>query len=324
MVVEQAPVPLSREDRLRRQAAHARAHKRQRAGDGLEVAVLRPQPNSLHLVEEGSLGTLASHTWCGAELVRIFSKSDLLPPLDFDTKHDTGKAFNYVFCNKLGGTARRGQSWTAEAASAGVPPGVYRDRFEESASAVYIASRLAWCSLAMKATQRLKPIACFFFSASDEVSLRLRAKETQGTKKRVQLLKVVQSTFVFGILLECPHSGRRVLFKGDLPCPLQHVDRCTGETFIRNYADLLTSIGLSAEVLGRFGHVFAATCMDKHGANERMVNARRREEPMLGITARLQLSCDIHRLATAQGCAFDLVEGHISGMIALAIAQRGS
>jgi hypothetical protein len=61
---------------------------------------------------------------------------------------------------------------------------------------------------------------------------------------------------------------------------------------------------------------------DKAGQNDRQINAARVTD---GRTRkRLALSCDVHRSATVATRSFDLIKSDVSGMIALAIAERGT
>jgi hypothetical protein len=135
-----------------------------------------------------------------------------------------------------------------------------------------------------------------------------------------QMVKVIQTIMKVNIVLRERSSGKFVTICAKVPLHLQCVDRTTAEALISCYKEHLRA-AMCHDIFECFKYQVRVHTQDRHSANERMINAMRREEP--GSVRRLALGCDVHRVATVQCRVFDLVGSHVSGMIAVAVAQRG-
>ena len=182
----------------------------------------------------------------------------------------------------------------------------------------------------------------FMNSSSDEASAKLRfdynSKTEQSTSTALQLStplasskkpvscaevgKVLQYHLQIGTLVYDKLLERHLYFSNNLPCPLLDLDRGTAETL--HFAHkLIHDIPGLAELRQEFGHVVFAQTQDRCAANERQINAARREDLKNGCS-RLHLGCDIHRAATISTRCYDLVKDDVSGLLALSLAERGS
>lgn len=135
-----------------------------------------------------------------------------------------------------------------------------------------------------------------------------------------QLVKVIQTIMKVNIVLRERTSGKFLTICSKVPLHLQCVDRTTAEALLSCYKEHLRA-AMCHDIFGCFKYQVRVHTQDRCSANERMTNAIRREEA--GSVHRLALGCDVHRVATVQCRVFELVGSHISGMIAVALAQRG-
>lgn len=220
----------------------------------------------------------------------------------------------------------------------------YQSRYIETAAAAMLSSQITLWSFLQEIRRQVaagdcEAVCVCIATMNDEatIPLRLRTGSSRGPNDEVarselgraekQLVKVLQSAMHIAVVMQHTASGRVATFKCPIPCSLQSIDRHTSEVLLDCYRETVRHPGLDAEFLRLFPtRVFAHTC-DRHGANDKMVNALRQEEqrlPHADSVLRLALSCDIHRAATCLTRSCDLVSFHVSGMIAVAIAQRGA
>ena len=274
----------------------------------------------------------------------------------------SGLAQQYVFSHRLESSRPlRSSSWIAEASAAGmdtvISPGVaktYKARFIESASLLYLSSRVLYCSMARKVAQmigqgKVTGIMLMFAGQSDEASSRLRvaygsgqvqrcadpsssslAVQTESSRKRKETApetaKIVQSELRVGMLLYHRSSKEYQFVTGLLPCTLDAVDRTTSEALHAVHKATYTLPGFGQHFMSLFRRNYVCHTQEKCSANEKQVNTARHEDKLPGQTpvSRLSLACDVHRAATIATRAFDLTKDDVSGLIAFAITERGS
>jgi hypothetical protein len=264
---------------------------------------------------------------------------------------DSGQCLDYMFTSRLAAnTPLRTNTWAAEAAAAGAGGNgpLYQKRFFETAQLVLLLSRLFWASYAAKALDLIESgtaegILLLFVGASDEASSKLRVPEETTTdsapqppgRKKVKTqnattAKIVQSELRVGILLRNLASGEYVYVTGMLPCALAAVDRTTSECMYKVHQDTYTLPGFTDLFMNKFKNICICHTQDKCSSNEKIVHVARSAD--LDVEAdnavkqrtRLYFPCDIHRGATLSTRVFDLFKCHISGMLALAISERGA
>lgn len=105
--------------------------------------------------------------------------------------------------------------------------------------------------------------------------------------------------------------------RAPLSCPLQIVDRCTGETIRAAWLEQ-TALPLLQAFRQEFGvSVDVSTC-DRAGSNLRAEASVADQRPW----PRMTLPCDIHTVHTIQGHVYCVVGAVMSGLLAFALAQR--
>jgi len=246
-----------------------------------------------------------------------------------------GKCVSHFFVARLGDRPLRGMSWAAEKDMAGVPDmetQTFQNRMVETAGAIFVSSRMAFGSLVSKFLGKpdvYEPVMLMSSICSDEVSITMRTPEASssdvravGTKPIPQLLKVLETLLTMGILIRCLTTTQFIFERLHLPCPLQHLDRCTADNLLAAYLETVNGIGLTTETINRFPIVVGGTCMDLFSGNQKMLNSLASRDPWPG-SWRIRSQCDVHRFATCQGYMYDLVDGHVSGLLATALGQRG-
>ena len=138
--------------------------------------------------------------------------------------------------------------------------------------------------------------------------------------------KILQTELELGMLYEnIAGDGKKshVWVKGSVPCPLQAMDRSTGEAQL---SCLLENIATVPE-LKRFADPFIlkmrTTTTDRYGANGRTEEGMRGQFP--GFVS-LHLACDVHRCSTSIGNALKTCQTDITGLLnsALALSDLGS
>ena len=270
-------------------------------------------------------------------------------PGNFSSNSATGKALAYVYSNKLPETHRplRTNTWKGEAQQAGVSEKLYKRRFFEMASLTFLLTRMFWASFAARVFKLIEEtvfegVLLVFIGQSDEASAKLRVDNSdrasdvpgqQGNskhRKNTQTAKVLQSELRIGMLLRDRQTDAYTFMTGQVPCLLAAVDRGTAECLYQVHKDAYTMHGIPDEFVQSFKTVCTCHTQDKCAANEKLLNAARHDDKQREADAqvkrltRLTFGCDIHRAATLTTRVFDLVKFHISGLLALAISQRGA
>ena len=196
----------------------------------------------------------------------------------------------------------------------------------------HVASRLAWSGYASKLicdirTKQVEPIAMYVYMLSDvtdmamSVQLGSRNATTTNFQKQTQkeLCKVLQSELILGFFIRDNAPGAKPYFDYiDIPNTLQNADRGTAETLRAQVEDLL-NIPLMQELRALFPHVFDLVSQDLGSNNVRHENFKLEECPS---AMRLAGFCLAHRFSTLQGHANKVLGDTMSGVVALAMAQR--
>ena len=110
----------------------------------------------------------------------------------------------------------------------------------------------------------------------------------------------------------------------ETPCPLKHLDHCTAENYVKVQSDLFASVPPPSNMQAQFKRTLLIQYQDKVSANEKQVNASRQADKKdgKGVT-RLHMNCFIHRCATIITKVHEMTKVHVSGMVAMAIVERG-
>ncbi|CAE7197677.1 unnamed protein product [Symbiodinium sp. CCMP2592] len=139
---------------------------------------------------------------------------------------------------------------------------------------------------------------------------RARAREDGGAAK------VLQTQMDITVLMQHLPSGK--FFSLAVPCQswLQAIDRTTAETTVAAQTSLLQMIPGLNELTEKSKFRIDLTCTDRFAAN---VKAERHMSSAINGVVSHQL-CDIHRLAGCQSRVLGMVDSHITGMIATALA----
>lgn len=183
-----------------------------------------------------------------------------------------------------------------------------------------------------KFSEGMELTALIYTVMSDEASTRLRLRDYTGgdvssarsRRALCQTVKIQQSLVQVGVLVKCKETKRYRFIFCELPVPLQVVDRTTAETMVEAHRDLVAALGIGSTVKPEmFKHCYAITTMDKSGGNERMLHELHHHDPIPGCR-RLRFHCDIHRMNTVETRTWESVNSHVSGILALAIGQRGT
>lgn len=154
------------------------------------------------------------------------------------------------------------------------------------------------------------------------------AKRACVTFQNTSEAKVVYAECHFAVMTRNRSTGQYTVLRGDLPIPLQHIKRTTAENVLECHRQIFDVIpGLAEKSFENcFKHVVRMSCMDKHSANNKATNQLRHLDKDHTDEARsrkrLALFCDIHPTAGCITRAWFLVEDHISGMLALSLAQK--
>ncbi|CAE7247707.1 unnamed protein product [Symbiodinium sp. CCMP2592] len=106
----------------------------------------------------------------------------------------------------------------------------------------------------------------------------------------------------------------------DLPCPLQVIERTTGECQRMCIWESLTQIPEYKRLVGGFQHQVRSVCTDRAGANFR---TERGLQEWLPKQVLIHTPCDLHKAATAIKHTVRSCESDMSGLINSALVSRG-
>ena len=138
-----------------------------------------------------------------------------------------------------------------------------------------------------------------------------------SSSKRPGYSKVVQAEGELFFVFEYKQQIIGWIFP--LTCPLQVVDRGTGETMRGNSLRLFSIPGLEA-LEEQFPVNIGAACADRASCNDRCETSLATESGK----ARLRLPCVAHIGSTTQGHAFSVIDPVIAGIIASSLTQQGA
>ena len=159
----------------------------------------------------------------------------------------------------------------------------------------------------------------------DETPSKISVAFKEGDKSKTEsnaTAKIMQTRCHISFLLKHVPSGGKRFFRCWLPTFLQAVDRTTAENTKATQDDVLGAIPNLAEMSKLFQLSVHLVCTDKYSANlkaEAFINAPAADE-LRNNTATAHYTCDVHKLAIVQSKALAFVNGHISAMIAGALA----
>lgn len=335
---------LASADELEQRRIHIRDRHRAQPEEGILVVQhdRRPRGRPRKVVQEKAVAESSTNTFQTrlVEFLRQVDPADCWKRLytlakrtgGFEEVRNVQPIFNLV----LGTIPRRCQPLGCEAASVGIPRGVLKQQIIDSAAMVERTALMHLGSLFAHLLQRVEsgdftPLAAFTYMLYDETPLPASVREAgmglwsedDGTSKRSrtgtlqrELIKLVQLELHLIILAQC--KERTLAFVFPVPCRLYSVDTATGETIFAVTSDLVTSIPLWSKIHERF-FTMGVTTADRAGSNVRSELGWRFLSP---ADPRLRIACHVHILSTIQGRAFDVVGSMISGIIALALAQK--
>ena len=200
------------------------------------------------------------------------------------------------------------------------------------ASAVVLVGGQLWSSVFRQVEQMLQtgwqPVLMGKRRRYDETPLRVRVPERMGrgdasTSKDTGLAaKVLQTDFALWFLI---HRGDAFLhMEGRVPTCLQVLENCTAPTIARAQAEIEELVPGLGDMAKHFPLRLNHPCTDKHPSNaaaEVLLTEDSRDSWINTHTF-----CSVHRVATTAKCAAAMIDGHISGVIAIAqsLTQSGS
>jgi hypothetical protein len=139
-----------------------------------------------------------------------------------------------------------------------------------------------------------------------------------------EIAKVVQSELRVSMLLGTP-AGKFVVLSCLIPQPLTALDRVTSECLHTVHRKVHDVCGFGSDFQAKFTHVSFSQIQDQCSANEKQLAAARMDEKSgEKEKSRLSSGCSIHKAATVKTKCFELGDGDISGLIALALSERGA
>ena len=158
----------------------------------------------------------------------------------------------------------------------------------------------------------------------DETPLKVRTREEAATSgdpaaKTGLAAKIMQTHLSLFVLLRRVADGTFLHVQGDVPGTLQVVDSCTAKTVAATQRVVEQTIPNLQSVSAAFPLRVNMPCSDKHPSNaacEGILNS----EFKGWVTA--HTFCQIHRVSTTTKATCALVEGHTSGIIAIAQALQ--
>ena len=320
------------------------------------VQVVQPRSEN-YLVDAALQCYRALPAWpadCKQELQLVLQHSMAAEAPPFCIDHDHGKSSEYVFNRLESDQVLRSHTWKAQAVSAGLAnqssaAQTLQDRFTEVAELVYISSRVMWASFFCSLVRSIRlghavGILLAFFGISDEASFKLRMPQPQPLRATPLLqlegpqpiakrqrraentdAKVMQSELRISVLWRNTSSKQLQIMTGPLPTHLQAMDRTTAENLVPIQAELYNLPGISDDdIMQCFKMRLKTHTQDACNSNEKQINVARASEKDKQVkVSRLALHCDQHRIATIHTRCYDLVSWHISGMLAVAISERG-
>jgi hypothetical protein len=155
----------------------------------------------------------------------------------------------------------------------------------------------------------------------DETPLKLRLKSDSGSSDSggAETVKVLQTTFFIGVLVQQTSTNKYLFFQGQVPTPIQvlektkAVDLCHAQQLIEDLIPVLDATSSLFKCKVQF------SCTDRYGANTNAEAGLQAAHPGF---IKVHLPCDIHKAASSQTAQMDLAGRHISGVIAVGLVMR--
>ena len=199
------------------------------------------------------------------------------------------------------------------------------------ASAVLLTGGQLWASFLERVRSMInsgvwQPLVIGKRRKYDETPLKVRTQETepsrtdQGNASQTGLAaKIMQTEFKLFVLMRRVADNSFAHIEGRVPTCLQVVDSCSAKTVAASQQALEDTVGNLQSVSKLFPLRVTLPCTDKHASNSAA-------EAVLGSLhpgwVRAHTFCGIHRVSTTTKATCALVEGHVSGAIAIAQALQ--
>ena len=176
----------------------------------------------------------------------------------------------------------------------------------------------------LRATASYEPLLLCLRRKYDETPTKIAVSfQMDGSSEKEQnaTAKVIQTRFEVSMLLKHTSSGEYCFMDCYMPAALAAVDRTTAETTKAVQKDVLGSIANLEEACKHFPLCVQQVATDKFAANLR---AEMLLQADMDYTVTSHWTCDVHKLAAVQTRTLSFVSGHISALIAGALALNDS
>lgn len=325
-----------------------------------ESQLAKPAPNQFLQFLESSL--CCSSNPINQKLWRLFSQSQTRKQQQrkVDTESSYYKSLEHVVRTRLGPARPLPSTWQLEAQTSGVTDIEVKNSLVELASLVNLGNRASWSALAAQlralceeSPPRLQLVTLTWFVRSDSTPITLALEQmwshdiTQALRQiaevgltsvhevmdkllikgqhTAQVAKVIQSDVQLGFLLRDP-QGHLHIIEGTVASPLQFADHGTGETLREAELALQSLEGLNADLtrhcLIRPSVIYTK---DLDSANVRLEKHNRATYIQETVPRHIvSWFCRVHRAQTVQGRVYDPVSTHISALVNISIAERGT
>ena len=163
--------------------------------------------------------------------------------------------------------------------------------------------------------------------SSTQLAVISPASQRAATGVNAADAKVMYAEMSLAILTRNTHTRKFTMVRAELACPLMQMRRNTAENTLRCHREVFDNIpGIcSDEFQDNYKAAIGAACMDAHSGNKKCVNELRiddSERPKK--RRRLAFNCDVHPSASVLTRTWKLTDTHITGLLRLAIEQRGA
>ena len=169
-----------------------------------------------------------------------------------------------------------------------------------------------------------EPLAIMKMRRYDETSLKVRVHEQphptpmRPDSRQVESTsapsKIFQTEFKISFLVQRKSDGAMLQFIGRVPTWLQNVDCCTAQTVLAVQKSLEDVVPNLEEIQKAFPLRVSMPCTDRHASNIAAENLLQLERPGW---QKIHTFCSVHRVSTCTKSTLSLVDGHISGVLAI-------
>lgn len=169
-----------------------------------------------------------------------------------------------------------------------------------------------------------EPLAIMKMRRYDETSLKVRVHEqphptpmrpdSSQVESTSAPSKIFQTEFKISCLVQRKSDGAILQFVGRVPTWLQNVDCCTAQTILAVQKSLEDVVPNLEEIQKAFPLRVSMPCTDRHASNIAAENLLQLERPGW---EKLHTFCSVHRVSTCTKSTLSLVDGHISGVLAI-------